>query len=56
MNYLNVSEFVAEIEISGRFVTLYRYSKRKYYLCVEGEEPREFPNRKAVDAFISRME
>lgn len=54
--YLNLSEFVCEIEIDGKFVSLYRYSKRKYYLCIEGqEEALEFNSRKAVDAFIRNM-
>lgn len=53
---LNLSEFVCEIEIDGKFVALYRYSKRKYFLCIEGQENAlEFPSKKAVDIFIMNM-
>lgn len=54
--YLNLSEFVCEIKIDGKFVSLYRYSKRKYFLCIEGQENAlEFSSRKAVDEFIIKM-
>lgn len=53
---LNLSEFVCEIEIDGKFVSLYRYSKRKYFLYIEGQENAlEFSSRKAVDEFIIKM-
>lgn len=56
MNYFDLCELVADVEISGKIVTLWRYSKRKYYLCIEGqEEVLEFNSRKAVDAFIRNM-
>ena len=54
--YLNLSELICEIEIDGKFVSLYRYSKRKYFLCIEGQENAlEFSSRKAVDEFIIKM-
>lgn len=56
IHYSNFCELVADVEIDGKFVTLWRYSKRKYYLCIEGqEETLEFNSRKAVDAFIMNM-
>lgn len=55
-NYFNLCELVAEVEINGKFVTLWRYSKRKYYLWIEGqEEALEFNSRKDVDTFIMKM-
>lgn len=54
--YLNLSELVCEIEIDGKLVSLYCYSKRKYFLCIEGQENAlEFSSRKAVDEFIIKM-
>lgn len=54
--YPNFCDFIAEIEIEGKIITLWRYSKRKYYLCIEGQkEALEFNSRKAVDAFLTNM-
>ena len=56
VHYSNFCELVADIEIDGKIVTLWRYTKRKYYLCIEGqEEALEFNSRKAVDVFIRNM-
>ena len=56
VHYSNFCELVADVEINGKIVTLWRYNKRKYFLCIEGQENAlEFNSRKAVDAFIMNM-
>ena len=52
---LNMCKCLAEIEISGKFVILYQYSKRKYYIHIEDVGFYEFDSRKAVDKFISKI-
>lgn len=56
IHYSSFCELVVDVEIDGKFVTLWQSHKRKYYLCIEGQEKAlEFNSRKAVDAFIMNM-
>lgn len=56
VHYSNFCELVVDVEIDEKIVTLWRCTKRKYYLCIEGqEEALEFNSRKAVDVFIRNM-
>ena len=52
---INMCNYLAEIEVDGRYVTLYQYSKRKYFVHIEDDGFYEFNSRKAVDKFISEL-
>ena len=52
---LNMCQYLAEIEISGKYVTLYQLSKRKYFIHIEDDGFYQFSSRKAVDKFISEI-
>lgn len=62
MSFSSRYDFISEIEIDGRFVSLYslKYKikdRKKYAIFIEGiEEPFEFSNRKSVDAFIKKLD
>ena len=49
---LNACAYLAEIEIDGKYVTLYQFSKRRYFLHIESDGFYEFSSRKAVDKFL----
>ena len=50
--FIHNCKLLAEIELEGRFVALYQFSKRKYFLHIEDDGFYEFNSRKAVDKFL----